>query len=141
MGESATTDEHYEGCLSFFDVRGMVPRPTVIEVEHQDVDGRTLISEFDGAEARLVGHEVDHLFGVLYRSRMRPGVEPIPVAQYTGDGCAVVRELDDPPSHEGPTCRWWMRRRAGLVLAVDTASAHLIRSYEMSRAIRRAGRG
>jgi peptide deformylase len=25
--ESADTDEQYEGCLSFFDVRGMVPRP------------------------------------------------------------------------------------------------------------------
>ena len=32
-------DEQYEGCLSFFDVRGMVPRPLAIEVEHQDIDG------------------------------------------------------------------------------------------------------
>ena len=33
--ESAETDEQYEGCLSFFEVRGMVPRPLAIEVEHQ----------------------------------------------------------------------------------------------------------
>ena len=36
--------------------------------------------------ARLVCHEVDHLFGVLYRARMRPGVEPIPVSRYQGTG-------------------------------------------------------
>ena len=38
--ESAETDEQYEGCLSFFDVRGKVPRPLSIEVEHQDIDGK-----------------------------------------------------------------------------------------------------
>jgi hypothetical protein len=36
--------------------------------------------------ARLVTHEVDHLYGVLYRSRMRPGSRPIPVADYKGTG-------------------------------------------------------
>ncbi|HEY1919936.1 MAG TPA: hypothetical protein VGH27_30560 [Streptosporangiaceae bacterium] len=36
--------------------------------------------------ARLLGHEVGHLFGLLYRSRMKPGVEPIPVSKYTGGG-------------------------------------------------------
>ncbi|WP_245790657.1 peptide deformylase [Streptomyces monashensis] len=33
MGHSAETDEQYEGCLSFFDVRGLVPRPMRITVE------------------------------------------------------------------------------------------------------------
>jgi peptide deformylase len=36
--EETPGDEQYEGCLSFFDVRGMVPRPLVLQVEHQDVD-------------------------------------------------------------------------------------------------------
>ena len=66
--ESAEMDEQYEGCLSFFDVRGMVPRPLAIEVEHQDIDGNTRITTFERGMARLVYHEVDHLFGVL-RSR------------------------------------------------------------------------
>jgi hypothetical protein len=35
---------------------------------------------------RICRHEVDHLFGVLYRARMRPGVEPFPVSQYKGAG-------------------------------------------------------
>ncbi|WP_117215248.1 peptide deformylase [Allorhizocola rhizosphaerae] len=86
VGESATVNEQYEGCLSFFDVRGMVPRPDVIEVEHQDIEGNILITEFTAGVARLVAHEIDHLFGTLYRARMRLGVLPIPVAQYTGTG-------------------------------------------------------
>jgi peptide deformylase len=86
INESNETDEQYEGCLSFFDVRGMVPRPMCVEVEHQDADGTTRITVFERGEARLVCHEIDHLNGKLYRSRMRPGIEPIPVAQYKGAG-------------------------------------------------------
>jgi peptide deformylase len=84
--ESAEVDEQYEGCLSFFELRGMVPRPLAIEVEHQDTDGTIRITTFERGMARLVYHEVDHLFGRLYRSRMRPGVAPIPVGQYRGTG-------------------------------------------------------
>lgn len=86
INESPETDEQYEGCLSFFDVRGMVPRPLTIEVEHQDTDGSLRITAFDKGEARLVHHEIDHLYGRLYRSRMRDGVEPVPVSQYMGTG-------------------------------------------------------
>jgi peptide deformylase len=84
--QSSETDEQYEGCLSFFDVRGKVPRPLAIEVEHQDVDGTTLITSFEQGMARLVCHEIDHLLGVLYKARMRPGAAPIPVSQYQGTG-------------------------------------------------------
>lgn len=84
--ESSDTDEQYEGCLSFFDVRGMVPRPLAISVEHTDVDGQQRITIFERGMARLVAHEVDHLHGVLYRERMREGVEPIPVSEYRGTG-------------------------------------------------------
>jgi peptide deformylase len=86
IDESTDTEEFYEGCLSFFDVRGLVPRPTVIEVEHQDVDGNLKITTYRGPVARLVGHEVDHLHGKLYRDRMRPNVMPISVAEYGGVG-------------------------------------------------------
>lgn len=86
IDESADTDEQYEGCLSFFDVRGKVPRPLMVEVEHQDTDGAVRITEFTNGTARLVSHEIDHLHGILYRSRMRPGVEPIPISQYKGTG-------------------------------------------------------
>ncbi|MGZ3140562.1 peptide deformylase [Lentzea chajnantorensis] len=86
IDESADIDEQYEGCLSFFDVRGMVPRSQAVEVEHVDINGAMQITSFERGLARLVCHEIDHLFGVLYRARMRPGVEPIPVSQYKGTG-------------------------------------------------------
>jgi peptide deformylase len=84
--ETPDTDEQYEGCLSFFDVRGKVPRPIGITVEHHDIDGRTHLTTFEQGMARLVAHEVDHLHGLLYTARMRPGVTPIPVSEYRGTG-------------------------------------------------------
>lgn len=84
--ESGDFDEQYEGCLSFFDVRGMVPRPLSISVEHTDIDGQQRITIFERGHARLVAHEVDHLHGLLYRAKMRPGVDPIPVSEYRGTG-------------------------------------------------------
>jgi peptide deformylase len=86
IDQTTDTDDQYEGCLSFFDVRGMVPRPLEIEVEHQTVDGETRITTFGQGTARLVAHEVDHLCGLLYLVRMRPGIEPISVSQYKGTG-------------------------------------------------------
>lgn len=86
--ESADTDEQYEGCLSFFDVRGLVPSPLQIQVEHQDIDGQLQITTFDKSLARLVRHEIDHLAGRLYTTRMRPDTDLIPVSQYQGTGHA-----------------------------------------------------
>jgi peptide deformylase len=86
IDESAETDEQYEGCLSFFDVRGLVKRPLCIEVEHQDIDGSVQITAFELGMARLIAHEIDHLNGVLYRSKMPVGAKLIPVADYKGTG-------------------------------------------------------
>ncbi|WP_079055861.1 peptide deformylase [Streptomyces caeruleatus] len=87
VAESAEEeDEQYEGCLSFFDVRGLVSRPLSIVVAHSDLDGTPHLSRLSQGLARLVHHEVDHLGGVLYRERMRPGVQPIPVEEYRGTG-------------------------------------------------------
>jgi len=86
IDESVDTDEQYEGCLSFFDVRGSVPRPLAIHVEHQDIDGRRHITAFERGVARLLAHEIDHLEGKLYTDRMLPGVEPVPVSEYGDTG-------------------------------------------------------
>lgn len=71
-----------------------------IEVEHQDIDGTTRITVFERGMARMVCHEVDHLFGMLYRTRMKPGVEPIPVSKYQGTGSSG--STGDGRSAEGP---------------------------------------
>lgn len=85
---SQAVDEQYEGCLSFFDVRGLVPRSLRIDVAHDTLSGHRVVSTFREGLARLVAHEIDHLDGVLYTDLMRPGVEPIDVAEYRGTGSA-----------------------------------------------------
>ncbi|MFD7055556.1 peptide deformylase [Streptomyces mirabilis] len=89
---SDDTDEHYEGCLSFFDVRGMVPRPLRITVETTTLDGTTVTTVYEQGLARLVAHEIDHLDGLLYLSRMRPGVDPLPVEEYRQTGLSWAYE-------------------------------------------------
>ena len=84
--ESPESDERYEGCWSFFDVRGKVPRPLAISVEHQDIDGRHRITIFERGVARLVAHEIDHLAGTLYTDRMTPGTGLLPISEYRGTG-------------------------------------------------------
>jgi peptide deformylase len=82
VGESQDADEQYEGCLSFFDYRGLVARPLRIEVEHARFDGARVITSFQQAMARLVGHEIDHLEGRLYVDRMAAESPLVPVEDY-----------------------------------------------------------
>ena len=83
---SVDTDEQYEGCLSFFDHRGLVPRPLRLDVEHAQLDGSRVITSFEFGMARLVAHEVDHLDGRLYVDRMAPGVPLVPLEEYRESG-------------------------------------------------------
>jgi peptide deformylase len=86
VGESRDTDEQYEGCLSFFDYRGLVVRPLRIEVEHARFDGTRVITSFELAMARLVNHEIDHVEGRLYVDRMASDATLVPVSEYQQTG-------------------------------------------------------
>jgi peptide deformylase len=86
VGESAETDERYEGCLSFFDVRGLVRRPLRLLVEHESYGGSRIITAFEQGMARLVAHEIDHLAGKLYTERMTAGTTLVPLEEYRGVG-------------------------------------------------------
>jgi peptide deformylase len=86
VGESGDGDEQYEGCLSFFDYRGLVRRPLRIEVEHARFDGTRVITSFELAMARLVSHEIDHLEGRLYVDRMQSDSALVPVSDYQQSG-------------------------------------------------------
>jgi peptide deformylase len=86
VDESADTDQQYEGCLSFFDYRGLVARPLRVEVEHARYDGTRVITSFEQAMARLISHEIDHLEGRLYVDRMATDAPLVPVAEYHETG-------------------------------------------------------
>lgn len=60
----------YEGCLSLPEVRGLVPRHEWIEVEAQNEKGTPFQKRYEGFEARIIQHEIDHLEGKLYPERM-----------------------------------------------------------------------
>ncbi|WP_369383274.1 peptide deformylase [Streptomyces sp. cg36] len=92
IAASEEMDEQYEGCLSFFDVRGMVPRPLRITVESTALDGAIVTTVYERGLARLIHHEIDHLDGLLYTARMRTGVQPIPVEEYRQTGRAWAYE-------------------------------------------------
>jgi peptide deformylase len=74
--------EHYEGCLSMFDWRGLVARPAHVEVEHQDLAGVTHVTSFGPGMAGSVMHEIDHLNKVLFDEVRVPGTRLIPVEEY-----------------------------------------------------------
>ncbi len=86
LTESRASDQQYEGCLSFFDYRGMVERSLRIEVEHARYDGTRIITTFEEAMARLVSHEIDHLEGRLYVDRMAADTTLVPVGDYHQTG-------------------------------------------------------
>ncbi|MGH2687959.1 MAG: peptide deformylase [Actinomycetota bacterium] len=79
---SDEVDARYEGCLSFFDVRGMVVRPLSIDVEVSELDGGRRVWVFERGIARLVLHEIDHLVGRLYADDLVPDTELLPLEEY-----------------------------------------------------------
>jgi peptide deformylase len=60
----------WEGCLSVPGLRGYVERPAHIRYRGVGLDGKKLERIARGFHARVVQHEVDHLDGLLYPSRM-----------------------------------------------------------------------
>jgi peptide deformylase len=64
-------EEGWEGCLSVPGLRGVVPRWSRIRYRGHDPLGQAIEREAEGFHARVVQHEVDHLIGRLYPTRMR----------------------------------------------------------------------
>jgi peptide deformylase len=64
-------EEGWEGCLSVPGLRGVVPRLSRVRYRGVDPLGQAIEREADGFHARVVQHEVDHLIGRLYPTRMR----------------------------------------------------------------------
>jgi len=69
VSESGRCNEE-EGCLSFPGVRGKVVRSEKVKLEYYDEKGRSMAIEESGLPAIAIQHEMDHLDGRLFISRM-----------------------------------------------------------------------
>jgi peptide deformylase len=58
-----------EGCLSLPRVSMDVERPLFVRVSGRDAEGKRIVIEAAGLEARVLQHEIDHLDGVLILDR------------------------------------------------------------------------
>jgi peptide deformylase len=67
-GEELETLE--EGCLSLPGVHVGVERPSQVRVRARDVEGKEIVVEAEGLEARVIQHEMDHLDGILILDRV-----------------------------------------------------------------------
>jgi peptide deformylase len=65
--------EGEEGCLSLPELYGQVARAEEIVLEAYDIDGQGFEMECSEILARVIQHENDHLDGVLFIDRMKPG--------------------------------------------------------------------
>ncbi|MFD2443470.1 peptide deformylase [Bacillus sp. CGMCC 1.16607] len=59
-----------EGCLSFPDLYGEVTRPYFVKIKAQDRKGKFYTLEAEEFLARAILHEIDHLHGVLFTSKV-----------------------------------------------------------------------
>jgi peptide deformylase len=64
-----------EGCLSFPGLFGEVTRPYFVKIEAFDRKGRKYILEAEDFLARAIQHEIDHLDGVLFTTKVNRYLE------------------------------------------------------------------
>ena len=64
------TEDDWEGCLSIPGMQGLVRRYKKISYYGFDIDGNKIENIAEGLHARVIQHEIDHLDGILYTSRL-----------------------------------------------------------------------
>ena len=73
MEKSKETVEIEEGCLSYPNQFGKVVRSVKVKVKALDLDGKKVTLEGEGLLAQALQHEIDHLDGETFKSKILPG--------------------------------------------------------------------
>jgi len=68
--EASDEEKGFDGCLSFPDLYGQTVRPHRLRVTGLDKAGSRFDRVFEGFDAVVVHHEIDHLDGVLFVDRV-----------------------------------------------------------------------
>lgn len=58
--------DYWEACASCLDYIGHVKRPYRITLDYQDINGYKHMEVYEGFEATVLSHEMDHLDGILH---------------------------------------------------------------------------
>ena len=66
-----------------------------IKVRNHSIAGEPVELEFEGYQARVVQHEMDHLDGVLFTDRMAPDAELAPYSGPPREEQAIAEVLRD----------------------------------------------
>jgi len=70
ISSSKETELGIEGCLSIPDTYGMVERPKKVKIKALDENGVPVRKTVTGFFGRIVQHEMDHLEGILFTSKI-----------------------------------------------------------------------
>ena len=65
ISHSQETETCEEGCLSIPETFIPVERYKSIKIKYRDLSGRPRVETYENLEARVLQHEIDHLFGKL----------------------------------------------------------------------------
>ncbi|MGG0718882.1 peptide deformylase [Robertmurraya massiliosenegalensis] len=68
--ETSGEQNGVEGCLSFPGLYGEVARPYYVKVKALDRKGKPFVFEAEDYLARAIQHEIDHLHGILFTSKV-----------------------------------------------------------------------
>ena len=68
--EAGNEEKDFDGCLSFPGLYGETVRPHYLRVTGLDEAGNSFDRVFEGFDAVVVHHEIDHLDGVLFIDRV-----------------------------------------------------------------------
>jgi peptide deformylase len=79
---SEDCERGWEGCLSVPGMRGIVSRSMSVRVIYQTRDGEPRSAMFEGFVARIVQHECDHLYGVVFLDRVECTEDLMSEAEY-----------------------------------------------------------
>ncbi|MBN2471875.1 MAG: peptide deformylase [Anaerolineae bacterium] len=85
--EARDARRDFDGCLSFPGLYGTTRRPHFLKVKALDEAGRPFTRVFEGFDAILVHHEIDHLDGVLFIDRIER-LEDLYTIRQRADGTA-----------------------------------------------------
>jgi peptide deformylase len=83
--EASDEEKDFDGCLSFPWLYAETVRPHYLRVTGLDEHGKPFDRVFEGFDAVVVHHEIDHLDGVLFIDRVKD-IEDLYRMQMDGDG-------------------------------------------------------